>query len=134
MKRNKGFTLVELLIVIIIIGVLAGIAIPQFMNTVEKAKGSEARSMIANIQKLEKIHYVENDAYTANFSDFDEITVAPDAPGGNFLTGAHWTFELLMNGADLTITARRSGGVELGNTIIADENEIDEVASTWTFL
>src|SRR3989338_6739054 len=67
----KGFTLVEVLIVVIIIGILASIGIPQFAASIEKAKGGEARAGLGNIKTGEKIYYAEKEYYTTNLSDLD---------------------------------------------------------------
>lgn len=63
-KKAKGFTLIELMIVVAIIGILAAIAIPNFMNYQCKAKQSEAKSNLGNIRTAQEAYYAEHDEYS----------------------------------------------------------------------
>jgi type IV pilus assembly protein PilA len=56
---EKGFTLVELMIVIVIVGVLSAVALPNFLSQTNKAKGTEARSQISSIIKGASASYLE---------------------------------------------------------------------------
>lgn len=58
-EKDKGFTLVELLVVMIIIGILAAIAIPVFMNQRKKAVDTAARSDVSTIGKEIATYYVD---------------------------------------------------------------------------
>ncbi|MBT7093621.1 MAG: prepilin-type N-terminal cleavage/methylation domain-containing protein, partial [Bacteroidetes bacterium] len=60
MKRNSGFSLVELMIVIVIIGVLAAVAVPIYSNNVMKAKMSEADAALGSIRTQLRVYYGEN--------------------------------------------------------------------------
>ncbi len=62
--RSKGFTLLELLIVVIIIGALASVALPQFGKMVKKARASEAIANIGAILTAEQVLYQEGDFTT----------------------------------------------------------------------
>lgn len=62
---NKGFTLIELMIVVAIIGILAAIAIPNFMAYQCKAKQSEAKSNLGNILTMEEAYFAEHDTYSS---------------------------------------------------------------------
>jgi len=65
-KKEKGFTLVELLIVIAIIGILAAIAIPQFAKYRAKAYNSAALSDLKNARTAVEAYYADNQQYPAN--------------------------------------------------------------------
>ena len=63
LKNQKGFTLIELMIVVAIIGILAAIAIPNFMTFRLKAKTSEAKSNLGSIRTCEEAYKAETDVY-----------------------------------------------------------------------
>ncbi|MGZ9197056.1 MAG: type IV pilin protein [Candidatus Deferrimicrobiaceae bacterium] len=67
MKGKKGFTLIELMIVVAIIGILAAIAIPNFLKFQAKSKQSEAKSNLGAIFTGETSYFGENNSY-ANFA------------------------------------------------------------------
>jgi type IV pilus assembly protein PilA len=63
-KKTKGFTLIELMIVVAIIGILAAIAIPNFLRYQAKSKQSEAKANLGAIFTSEISYKSEKDAYT----------------------------------------------------------------------
>ncbi|HBW23398.1 MAG: hypothetical protein A2X28_06960 [Elusimicrobia bacterium GWA2_56_46] len=69
--NKKGFTLIELLVVVLIIGILASIAIPQYFKVVEKARVSEAMSVISTIKSAEERFLAKGGVYTADFTQLD---------------------------------------------------------------
>ena len=77
-RKENGFTMIELLIVIIIVGVLFGIALPSFMNQANKAKESEAKAYIGSMNKAHQAYFVENTRFTTNIEALGiGITTAP---------------------------------------------------------
>jgi type IV pilus assembly protein PilA len=64
-KNTKGFTLIELMIVVAIIGILAAIAIPNFLKFQAKSKQSEAKTNLKAIYTAETGYYGENNTYNA---------------------------------------------------------------------
>ncbi|MDH5508996.1 MAG: prepilin-type N-terminal cleavage/methylation domain-containing protein [Nitrospinota bacterium] len=68
LNKKEGFTLVELLIVVAIIGILAAIAIPQFAQYRAKAYCSGAKSDLANYAIAEEAYFTDYDAYTTGLT------------------------------------------------------------------
>jgi type IV pilus assembly protein PilA len=69
LRRNKGFTLIELMIVVAIIGILAAIAIPNFMSFVAKTKRSEVKYNLAAIYTAELSYFGEENTFSNSFMD-----------------------------------------------------------------
>jgi type IV pilus assembly protein PilA len=67
MKKNKGFTLIELMIVVAIIGILAAIAIPNFIKFMAKAKRAEVKYNLEAIFKCQISWFGENNMFSDSF-------------------------------------------------------------------
>jgi len=87
--RRGGFTLIELMIVVAIIGILAAIAIPNFLRFQLKAKSSEGKTNLAAIRTAEESYFAEYNVYvSANASptnidhNMKKAFANPDAPDG----------------------------------------------------
>jgi type IV pilus assembly protein PilA len=114
-KGKKGFTLIELMIVVAIIGILAAIAIPNFLKFQAKSKQSEAKTNLKGIYTAETGYFGEKNAY----SGFDEANWTPvgTARYHYTLTGAITGDTSLEKGAQLTgLTANWTGGSPLAGT------------------
>ena len=63
MNRREGFTLIELLIVVAIIGILAAIAVPNFLNAQIRAKVAHVQGDFKSIQTAMESYFVDNNTY-----------------------------------------------------------------------
>ena len=72
MKNQKGFTLLELLIVVIIIGILASIAMPQYMKTIERAKTAEALTNLATLRGAMERYWYEKITMGVAYNPLDD--------------------------------------------------------------
>ncbi len=70
MKTHKitGFTLTELMVVVVVIGVLASIAWPRYILVAEKSRTAEAKNVLGQIRATELGYYLEYDSYTADIA------------------------------------------------------------------
>ena len=78
MKNKKGFTLIELMIVVAIIGILAAIAIPDFLKFQAKAKQSEAKTNLGAIFTAQVAYFAEQNTFGATTTCFADIAWSPE--------------------------------------------------------
>jgi type IV pilus assembly protein PilA len=123
--NKKAFTLIELLIVILIIGVLAAIGVPQLAVSIEKARGAAAREGLAHIYRAE-IEYSGNNrtgVYANSMDDLSDVA----------LTEQYWQFSIeTPTSTSFIATATRSGGAHNGQTITIDQTGI--LSGNWEYL
>lgn len=74
-KNQKGFTLVELMVVVVIIGILTAIAVPQYSNIKER---SEQSAVVANLRTIEAaimMHYAEGNGYPDAANELGQLSI-----------------------------------------------------------
>ena len=76
-RRRAGFTLVELAVVIVIIGVLAAFGVPRFIKSVEKSKATEAFEYLASVRTSQERYQAQYGTYATNVTDLDIVAPAP---------------------------------------------------------
>ena len=113
MRKEKGFTLVELLVVVAIIGILAAIAIPQFSQYRVKAYNSTAKSDLRNLVSAEEAYYADHQAYVTDtgagslgVTASSNVTLHATAASG----GGTWTGSSVHSKGDQTYTYSSASG------------------------
>ena len=108
-KESKGFTLIELMIVVAIIGILAAIAIPNFLRYQAKTKQSEAKSNLGAIFTSEVTYYGEEDRYGS-------VATIGWAPEGR----TRYVYSVIAHNST-SFTAQATGNVDTDATADVDD-------------
>lgn len=127
-QNRKGFTLIELMIVVVIIGILASLAIPRFMQASVKTKQSEAKQMLKQIYTMQ--HSFRMGAVPATYGD-NGLTIAAFT-GGQFpqigvevQATARYTYAIVATATTFTATAT----ADLDDDATVDTWTIDQLGT-----
>ncbi len=132
--NRKGFTLIELMIVVVIIGILAAMAIPRFMKATARAKQSEAKELLKQIYTMEHTYRQANNTYGDNgfVSTPGALSTAPNI-GVEIQSSAIYTYTIVaaVNTFTATATANIDDDATIDTWTITDAgiltNTIDDV-------
>ncbi len=106
LKSQSGFTLMELMIVAIIMAVVAGLAIPSYLQTVERSRSREAIEQLGTIRQAQGRYFSANSKFTTTWADLD---VGDPALAPAQLGKLHFGYALTTGSAtDLLVTATRN--------------------------
>jgi general secretion pathway protein G len=78
-KHIDGFTLIELMVVIVILGILAGLIVPRIMDRPDEAKQMKARMQIESIETALKLYRLDNGAYPTTEQGLQALVEPPQA-------------------------------------------------------
>src|ERR1043166_2232698 len=76
-KRTEAFTLIEIMVVLVVIGILAAAIVPQFMGTTHDAKVSTAKANVSELESALERFYVHMDRYPNNEEGLKALVEAP---------------------------------------------------------
>ena len=76
-KNNRGFTLIELMVVIVILGILAGLIVPRIMSRPEEARQAKARIQIESLETALKLYKLDSGCYPSTEQGLQALVEAP---------------------------------------------------------
>ena len=132
---KKGFTLVEIMIVVALIAILVGIAIPNVLGVKTSGNISQAKSELAALQAALESYYMSTGAYPASLSDLTSAIpniIGTTLPTDPFVSGADYGYDLSSSGVYFVVWSAGTGGS--ASASIADSGSVSETDSSCIYI
>jgi type IV pilus assembly protein PilE len=122
-KRVKAFTLTEILVVLVIVGILVLLALPILLPMITKAKATEAKIQLGYVQTLEKNYFYEHSKYSKDLTEigFTQEKLTTESKDGR----ANYRIEI-TNATNTTFTATATAVVDFNGNGTFNVWEIDQ--------
>jgi len=127
MKSRNGYTLVELLVVIMVVGILAAVLIPMMQGRIDSAKWSEGRAITGTIARALRAHIAEKGAGFTPVPTLEELGMGPNDLDGTYFTGGEsgagdfsWVITS-SNPPSFVVTATAPAGVDTPSQITLNQ-------------
>lgn len=111
----QGFTLIEMMIVVAIVGLLAAIAYPNYTDYLSKSRRSEAKTLLMDIAARQEQYFLDNRSYTNDFTDLPNLTAQAVAAGSVTSENGYYVVTIsrpTLYTYTLTATSQRSDTCE----------------------
>jgi len=122
-KRLEAYTLTEILVVLVIIGILILLILPNLLPLITRAKSMEAKTQLAHIQMLEKTYFYEHSKYTRDFTELGFIQEKLVTEGKD--ARANYQIEI-TNASNTGFTAKATAVVDFNGNGVFNVWEIDQ--------
>jgi len=125
LRNQAGFTLVELMIVIVIVGILAAVAVPIYQSNISKAKMSECDAALGTIRTALRVCYAQNGQYPVNaagtaITASDSLDISATDLAGKYFDATDYSIE--SDATTYTITCEKDAIFGAGNDRTLDQN------------
>lgn len=136
---QRGFTLIEVMIVVAIVGILAAIAYPSYVEHIRKGNRADAEASLMQLSQFMERYYTGTGRYSKTAGQTD----VPDNPAPPYPTGTNYTFTITVGNAGTSYTATatpntngvmandKCGALTLTNTGLKGQASTATTADCW---
>lgn len=121
---SKGFTLVEIMIVVVIVGILAAVAFPSYQNSIRKSRRSDATMALSKVQQLQEKYRANNTTYGATVADIGASATTDNGYYSISISNA--------DGSNYTLTATAVAGTSQAQDTGCTSLTVTQVGATVT--
>ncbi len=88
-KKQSGFTLIEIMVVVVIIGILASVVVPRIMDNPDKARTAKAKNDIRALESAMDLYRLDNFTYPSTDEGLDALITSPSSSPANWKQGGY---------------------------------------------